>query len=228
MPKPKRSNLLALAILSLLNERPMHPYEIGVTMRQRGISDSIKLNTGSLYAVIEILLKNKLIQPVGTEREGKHPERTIYEPTEAGRAEFFDWLRSLLRTPVKEYPQFAAGLSFLAHLKPRDALELLKERSRTLFTEIQTVRSSVEDTLAMGIDRLFLIEQEYSLSLLEAEWKWLEQLIKDIEYEVITERKGEDWNWAVSFEQTSQDYSENGDTSTTIVPNNSIQEGRGE
>jgi DNA-binding PadR family transcriptional regulator len=211
MPKPKRSNLLALAILSLLNERPMHPYEIGVTMRHRGISGSIKLNTGSLYAVIEALLKNNLIQPVGTKREGKHPERTIYEPTGAGREEFFDWGRSLLRTPVKEYPQFGAGLSFLAHLKPREALVLLQERSQTLNKEIQAVRSSTEDTLRMGVDRLFLIEQEYSLALLEAESKWLGQLIKDIEDEVITQRKEEELNWAVSYEQPSLEDSGSGD-----------------
>ncbi len=204
MPKPKRSNLLALAILSLLHERPMHPYEIGVTMRQRGISDSIKLNTGSLYAVIETLLKNNLIQPVGTKREGKHPERTIYEPTAAGKAEFFEWLRSLVRTPAKEYPQFAAGLSFLGHLTPRDTLGLMKERSKTLVKQMQDIRSSMEATLAMGIDRLFVIEQEYSLALLEAEQTWLGQLMKEIENGVITERKEDHWNWIVNYKEPPQ------------------------
>ena len=208
MPKPKRSNLLALAILSLLHERPMHPYEIGVTMRQRGISDSIKLNTGSLYAVIETLLKNKLIEPKGTEREGKHPERTIYEPTAAGKSEFFEWLHSLLRTPVKEYPQFAAGLSFVGHLTPRDTLDLLKERAETLFKQIQDVRSSMEATLTMGIDRVFVIEQEYSLVLLEAEQNWLGQLMEDIEDEVITERKDDHLVWIVNYKQPSQDHTE--------------------
>lgn len=201
MPKQKRSNLLALAILSLLHERPMHPYEIGVTMRQRGISDSIKLNTGSLYAVIDGLLKNKLIQPVGTEREGKHPERTIYEPTAAGKEEFFEWLRSLLRTPAKEYPQFTAGLSFLAHLTPQEAIDILKERGQTLIKQIQDNRSSMEATLAMGVDRLFVIEQEYSLALLEAEWNWLGQLIKAIEDGVMTERKDDRLEWIINHIQ---------------------------
>lgn len=198
--------MLALAILSLLNERPMHPYEIGVTMRQRGLSDSIKLNTGSLYAVIDALLKNKQIQPVETLREGKHPERTIYEPTEEGRAEFFDWLRTLLRMPVKEYPQFAAGLSFLAHLTPAEALDLLKERSGTLASQIQDVRHSMEMTRAMGIDRLFVIEQEYSLALLETEQNWLQQLVNDIENGVLAERTEDQWNWIVYFQQPSQDH----------------------
>ncbi|MBU5441624.1 PadR family transcriptional regulator [Paenibacillus sp. MSJ-34] len=200
MPKPKRSNLLALAILSLLHERPMHPYEIGVTMRQRGLSDSIKLNTGSLYAVIEGLLKNNLIESVGTEKEGRHPERTIYGPTEEGRAEFFDWLRSLLRLPAKEYPQFAAGLSFLAHLTPGEVLDLLAERAEALVKQIEETRSSMEATRSMGIDRLFVIEQEYSLALLEAERNWIHKLIKDIENGSITEKKDGKLNWALSFD----------------------------
>jgi DNA-binding PadR family transcriptional regulator len=199
MPKPKRSNLLALAILSLLHERPMHPYEIGVTMRQRGISDSIKLNTGSLYAVIETLMKTKLIQPLETKREGKHPERTIYEPTSAGRVEFLDWLRSLLRNPVKEYPQFAAGLTFLAHLTPQDALELLKERSENLVIQMKDIRASMEATLGTGIDRLFVIELEYTLALLEAERIWIVQLMNDIEGEVITVNKKDQKCWAISY-----------------------------
>ena len=70
-------------------------------MRQRGISDSIKLNTGSLYAIIEGLLKNNMIQPVGTQREGKHPERTIYEPTSEGKTEWHSMLKSLM---TRKYP----------------------------------------------------------------------------------------------------------------------------
>lgn len=201
MPKPKRSNLLALAILSLLHERPMHPYEIGVTMRQRGMSDSIKLNTGSLYAVIDSLLKNKLIQPIGTQREGKHPERTLYEPTVAGKAEFFEWLHALLRTPAKEYPQFAAGLSFLGHLTPQEVLDLLKERAEALVKQIQSLHASMEATLAMGIDRVFIIELEYSLALLDAEQNWLGKLIEDIEGEVVTVRKDDQFVWLVNYEQ---------------------------
>ena len=31
----KRTNPLALAVLALLSERPMHPYEMAQTMRER-------------------------------------------------------------------------------------------------------------------------------------------------------------------------------------------------
>src|SRR6266702_6507474 len=92
MAPHKRSNLLALAVLSLLTERPLYPYELAAVIRQRGLSSTVKLNYGALYAVIEKLHRLALIVPVETRREGRHPERTIYTATEAGRAELVDWL----------------------------------------------------------------------------------------------------------------------------------------
>ena len=110
-------NLLGLAVLSLLRERPMHPYEISTLMRERGLSTSIKLNYGSLYSVIEGLRAKGLIAVKATEREGNHPERTVYEVTEAGVVELLERLLYLVGTPVKEYPRFVAGLTFLAQLR---------------------------------------------------------------------------------------------------------------
>jgi len=52
MSKRRVSNLLALAVLACLVERPMHPYEISTTLRTRGKEQSIKLNYGSLYSVV--------------------------------------------------------------------------------------------------------------------------------------------------------------------------------
>src|SRR5690349_6064424 len=122
MAKRKVSNLLALAVLSLLTERPMHPYEISSVMQMRQLSTVIKLNNSSLYSVIEALQREGLIVPVETKREGRYPERTVYATTEAGRSELLDWLRSLLGKPVTEYSQFAAGLAFMGNLPPAEAV----------------------------------------------------------------------------------------------------------
>jgi DNA-binding PadR family transcriptional regulator len=85
MARRKVSNPLALAVLSCLAERPMHPYEMSTTMRERGKHESIKLNYGSLYSVVESLQKHGLIAPRETVKDGRRPERTVYEITSAGR-----------------------------------------------------------------------------------------------------------------------------------------------
>src|SRR5271165_2564611 len=112
--KRRASNLLALAVLAQLYEGPMHPYEIAAQMRSRGVESNIKLNYGSLYSVVEVLQREGLIVPHEVSRSGRLPERTVYAITEPGRAELMGWLRDLVRTPVKEYTHFAAGLSFIA------------------------------------------------------------------------------------------------------------------
>ena len=78
-------NPLALAVLALLYERPMHPYEMVTTMRERGKHESVKLRYSSLYSVVEALERADLIVPRETERAGRRPERTVYAITEAGR-----------------------------------------------------------------------------------------------------------------------------------------------
>ena len=108
-----RSNPLALAVLISLYERPMHPYEVATTLRQRNKHESVRLNYGSLYAVVASLERRGLIAPQETARAGRLPERTVYDLTEAGRIETHDWLTDLIATPVKDYPAFEAALESL-------------------------------------------------------------------------------------------------------------------
>ena len=136
MASRNRSNPLALAVLICLYERPMHPYEVATTLRQRNKHESVRLNYGSLYAVVASLERRGLIIPVETAREGRLPERTVYELTDAGRVETHDWLTDLIATPVKEYPSFEAALSFLPALPPDHVVGLLRERALRLETEI--------------------------------------------------------------------------------------------
>src|ERR687886_2911805 len=139
MTRRRVSNPLALAVLSCLNERPMHPYEISTTLRSRGKEQSIKLNYGSLYAVVEALQKHGLITPRETPRAGRRPERTVYEITEAGVTEFEDWLAELLSTPVRDFTSLEAGLSLMAGLPPDEVARLLDERALKLRTELRAM-----------------------------------------------------------------------------------------
>jgi len=184
-------NLLGLAILSLLRERPMHPYEISSLMRERGLSASIKLNYGSLYSVIEGLRAKGLIAVKATQREGNHPERTIYQVTEAGVTELLDRLRYLVGTPVKEYPRFVAGLTFLAQLEPLTVLGLLDQRVGSLSAGILDLKGILDPLLKNGLDRLYLIEIEYELAMMRAELDWVRSFMTEIEKgELATEAAG--------------------------------------
>jgi DNA-binding PadR family transcriptional regulator len=179
--KRKIANPLALAVMACLAERPMHPYEIATTLRSRGKEDSIRLNYGSLYAVVESLQRHGLIVRRETEREGRRPERTVYRLTDAGRIELVDWLSELLSTPVKEYTQYEAGLSLIAVLPPEDAAGLLRQRCKRLELELAQIQSVEQVTAAEGVPRLFLIESEYERTLKEADLAWTRRLADEID-----------------------------------------------
>jgi DNA-binding PadR family transcriptional regulator len=198
MATRKLSNLLALAVLSLLAERPMHPYEVSAVMRQRELSTVIKLNYGALYSVIETLHREGLIAPVETQRVGRYPERTIYATTEAGRTELADWLRSLLRVPVTEYSQFAAALAFLGNLSPAEVTTLLEEHAQHLQKQMTSTRSTLERGCQLGVDRLFLVEDQYALALLQAKFAFVKQLIQQINDGTLTEMRDEKRIWKIT------------------------------
>ena len=190
------SNPLALAVLACLHERPMHPYEMASTMRERGKEHSIKLNYGSLYTVVDNLAKHGLIEAVEARREGRRPERTVYQLTDSGRVKLDAWMSDLLARPVKEYPQFEAALSLLPVLHPDHVLALLRERIRALEKEIVTQRLILDTASKAGLPRLLMIEGEYHLALRDTELAWVRDLADELEAGTLEGQDG----WKQVFE----------------------------
>jgi DNA-binding PadR family transcriptional regulator len=175
------SNPLALAVLALLFERPMHPYEMGVILKQRHKQESIKLRYGSLYTVIDYLLKHGLIAAKETARDGRRPERTVYQVTPAGRDELNAWMADLVGDPVKEYPQFEAALCLLPVLPPDQALTLLRRRLGLIERNAVALRQQIDAASRLKLPPLFLIETEYRLAFIETEQHFVAALIRRIE-----------------------------------------------
>ena len=169
----------ALVILALLFERSMHPYEIRRLVRQRGQGELVDLRPGSLYRTIERLERARLLEPVETTREGRFPERTVYRLTEHGREELKDWLRELVSTPMKDFPQLLQALSVLPILEVDDARLQLERRLLHLESEIaamETTMRRLEDVLP----RLFKLETEYAIAMRRAELDYVKDLVEDL------------------------------------------------
>jgi DNA-binding PadR family transcriptional regulator len=178
--QPRHRNLWSLTVLCLLRLRPMHPYEIQRLIREWHKDEFLDLKRGSLYHAIEPLRQAGLIDPVGTSREGRRPERTVYRLTEDGEREVLDWLRELLARPVREPTSFFAALSFLPHLPPEAVMQHLEERVGLLAAEVAGL-SAVLKTMVPQIGRLVLVEVEYLRAMRRAELAWVKSLIKDLQ-----------------------------------------------
>jgi len=191
-PETKRpfSNPLALAILVLLYERPMHPYEMATTLRERRKENSIRLNYGALYAVIAQLLKEDFIAVREVLKEGKHPPKTVYELRALGEAELIDWMRELVSSPAKEYPMFEAALSLLPVLPPEEVIELLEIRIGLLEKTIEEIEKEKKICKEMKLPRLFSLESEYYEKITRAEYEFSEGLLDDLKHDERKLRSG--------------------------------------
>ncbi|GGP81930.1 PadR family transcriptional regulator [Saccharothrix coeruleofusca] len=201
MAKRKITNTVALAVLGLLQERPMHPYEMATTLRERLKDSSFKLNSGSLYDTVEALVRHGWIEPVRTVREGRRPERTVYAHTDLGHREFLAWLDELLRRPVPEHPKFAAAVSYLGALGPEAAADALAERVEHLTRHVEEIERVLASTVgAGGLPRLFMIEAEYLLHVARAELEWTRRTVAEIRGGSLAwpeaERTDQGWTWS--------------------------------
>lgn len=181
MPSKRRklSNPLALAVLAFLAERSMHPYEIAQLLRQRGKEESIKINFGSLYTVVQNLEKHGFVAAAGVQKQGNRPERTVYAITDAGREEMHDWLTEIVAAPRREYPHFEAALSLLGVLPPDEAVEALQTRLARQEITAAGLRGALAK-LYETLPRVFVVETEYQAHMLEAEAAWLRGLLAEL------------------------------------------------
>ncbi|GAB2677905.1 PadR family transcriptional regulator [Nocardia goodfellowii] len=169
--KRKVNNLLALAVLSVIVERPMHRYEIASMLKQRGKDRDMDIKWGSLYTVVQNMAKAGFLEAIGSERDGARPERVIYRITDAGRAEMRGWTTELIADPELEATRFTAGLSILGVLPPDLVIELLSARIAALAETLDSGRAELAE-LKGKLPRLFTVETEYGLTMLAAELEW--------------------------------------------------------
>jgi DNA-binding PadR family transcriptional regulator len=180
--KARTSNdVIALTVLSLLSECPMHPYQIERVIRERHKGWAMG-KTRSLYHAVDRLLSDELIVPLETSREGKRPERTVYTITEQGREEQQAWLVELLEHPAPEHPLFLVTMSFLAYLPAEAALDALRHRAVALESQVAGVevwQRALNQELRLP--RVVTIEVELNLALQRAELEWVRSVIAEIE-----------------------------------------------
>jgi len=170
-----RRSPLALAILGLLENGPMHPYGIQRLIRQWGKDQVVNVGQrASLYRMIDRLEEAGFIAVGGTERDERYPERTTYHLTGTGRAVSRQWLAEIISAPRNEFPEFPAALSFLMLLTPGTARELLGHRRDLLAQRVADLDAELAAEFEGGpLPRVALVEIEYLHAVTSAELRWV-------------------------------------------------------
>lgn len=110
-------------VLGLLNERPGYGYDLQKRIDQR--FGFLELSDNFVYRTLDRLEEAGLIEPVGPKEFGqtrRGAPRVTYVLTEAGRAEFRDWMsQPISRTQVRDELQGKLALS-----EPADFPQLIE------------------------------------------------------------------------------------------------------
>ncbi|MFA1545062.1 PadR family transcriptional regulator [Actinomadura chokoriensis] len=172
---------LALTVLRMLCDSPMHPYEMQQRIRDHAYDHAVKITHGALYHSVERLAASGLIEPLETSREGRRPERTTYAVTAAGRDAAQIRLAELLRNPAAEFPLFGTGLAFLNLLSEDEVARLLRSRAVKLEATLAGHQAAHEALLKQGLDRYKLIDQEWLIARARGELEFVRGLVDDLD-----------------------------------------------
>jgi len=182
-PRPPRRSPLALTVLLLLQDTPLHPYGLRRRIREWDKDRVVNVEPPNVvYQTIERLERDGLIAVKEVVRAANRPERTVYEITPRGREVAREWLLDMLSSVREEYPEFPAALAFLGALAPETALPALERRADALERAIDDLAERVAKvaTVPGGVPRIYLVEIEYIQAMRKAELAWLRALIDDI------------------------------------------------
>lgn len=186
MTRQFKPSPLALSILALLHESPMHVYKMQRLIKDRGKDQIINVGQrASLYQTINQLLKADLIALWETEKAEGFPERTIYRLTDKGHETAVEWLREMLSTPEQSFPEFPAAVSLLPLLTPDDAIKQMQAREKKLARQIAALDAETQ-SIEGKLPRLFLLESEYMRVVVAAELNWVRSIIADLQSGDIT------------------------------------------
>jgi DNA-binding PadR family transcriptional regulator len=176
-------SMLELAILGLLQETPMHGYELRKELATKLGTFRAAISYGTLYPTLKRLQTagwisaaeggdSEIIPPL-TSRRG----RVVYKITAEGKERFADLLAQA-GPETYDDAGFGVHFAFFARTDRATRLRILEGRRR----RIEERREGLRDVLARASDRLdaYTLElQRHGLEACEREVRWLEELISN-------------------------------------------------
>lgn len=196
---------VALAILALLIEEPMHPYRMQQLLKERGKHDVVNVHQrASIYQIIDRLHHHQLIEVLETRREVGKPDRTVYAITEKGRETALSWLTDIISKPTNEYPEFPAALSFLPLLSVKEVFGAFEKRVTFLNEKLSLMKHQYEEAKVI-LPRVLLLDSEYKMTIISAEIEWARSILEDMRIKKI------DWNleWLLEISAKFRDENTN-------------------
>ena len=162
---------------SLARSGPMHGHQI----RRAAQVDRTELWTdvkpGSLYGALHRMADEGLIAPVKTEQEGRLPARTIYEITDAGRAELGIHRDKALRDTKLPPDPVDLALNYIEDLS-EDAVRAILTDRRKAYAQQVVEWQHLQERSAKYLTDLDRMGFRHQILRLEAEIAWHDEMLE--------------------------------------------------
>jgi DNA-binding PadR family transcriptional regulator len=166
--------VLELAILGLLKERPMHGYELKKRLSYM-LGHFWTVSYGSLYPAIKRMEKSGSIERAYSVKE-KTRNRNVYRITRKGEADFMRLLTAETSdASLADTEKFDLRMAFFQYIEPEERLVLLETRRKVLEEQVaqfKAYRSSNGDD-----DRYRKGLLSHKVELARSDIRWLDKLI---------------------------------------------------
>jgi DNA-binding PadR family transcriptional regulator len=132
------------------------------------------IKKSKVYYTLEKLEKDGCVEHE-TEREGKRPERRVYQITEKGKSYFLQLLRDNLGEFARTYFTDDIGIAFMDQLSTPEVRKLLeKKRGMT-----QSTLKQFEEVPDHGANWQYVIS--HNIAHLEADLTWIDSILNDLD-----------------------------------------------
>jgi DNA-binding PadR family transcriptional regulator len=177
----KRSGVLELAVLGLLQESPLHGYEL--RKRLNSLLGSFRaFSYGSLYPCLKQMLRDGFIaqdtSDLGAPSVGAGKRsRIVYKLTAEGKEHLADLLAESGPSAWDD-EGFGVHFAFFGRTDAATRLRILEGRRSRLEERVEGFRTSLSRTRER-LDSYTLELQKHGLESVEREVRWLSELIDD-------------------------------------------------
>ncbi len=172
--------MLEIAVLGLLNESPMHGYEL--RKRLSGLLGTFRaFSYGSLYPTLRKLSEAGWIydespaEPAGVTGRSRRGKR-VYRLTADGKEHLAELLAEVGPDAFEE-EGFGARLAFFAQTRSDIRLRILEGRRRRVEEQRDGMKSALSRT-GQRVDRYTRELHDHGLESVDREVRWLDELIE--------------------------------------------------
>lgn len=159
-------SIVAHGLLSLLEDRPKHGYELRKSFDER-LAGQRPLRSGQVYSTLGRLERDGRVDEIGGE-QGPGPERRLYAITDDGVAELERWLAG--PEPPESYLQSVLYAKVIVALSSGRSAQAVLDAQRD--RHVAAMRELTREK--EGADVATVIRADYALMHLDADVRWID------------------------------------------------------